>query len=97
MKWGLIDDKGKTVGELTAFPPVTIPAQHRVSLTNTISHAGAWPEKFFVSHDIGINAHAEARFVPATPRGRWEIYAYGANDVWVNQAVKSLMDLIKEA
>jgi len=77
--WGKIDSNGKRMGRNTAFPPTSYLPGERIIFRDRIAHnSGSFPEKYHFSIDDGPN-NVTAKFLPASPRGTWEIEIVAAD------------------
>ena len=94
--WGLIDTDGNLVGKLFTFPPKVTRGNLRFSYKSFISHnSGASPEKtFHYVEGLDRKCYCTATYKPASPRGSWEVFAWGDSSVGTLQILNATLKKI---
>lgn len=90
-KWSKIDVNGNLIGEITKFPPANLAPDERITFVERVFHnSGNSPEKFHTDISEGDN-NVTAKFIPGSPRGKWEIEAVAGSVAKARELVNKIL------
>ena len=90
-KWAKVDANGKLISDVTNFPPASCLPGERVTFVDKIYHkGGSSPDKFHYTIDEGDN-NVTAKYIPASPRGKWEIEAIASSVRTARELVNKML------
>lgn len=90
-KWSKIDSNGNLIGEITKFPPASLLPGERITFVTRVFHkSGNSPEKFHLTIDEKDD-NVTATYIPASPRGKWEIEAVAGSVRQARELVNKML------